>query len=918
MAAGEVLKIKWFQSLSFLGLVGLTLVPLLDLGGIFAVMRFKGRDLVLEESARLMEQTGNNVVTRLGQRSQQIEALCRSEASVAESLPRDPNMFHNVFPPMLNFAGDLAVAGGGVWPEPGAFTPGVERRSFFWGRDDKGSLVYFDDYNTGARGYHKDEWYPVVRYSRPGNCFWSKSYMDPYSYQPMVTCTVGMWDKNKKFSGVATIDLKLEGLHDFMKEMQKQTGGYVFLLDRNNKFLTFPDVEEVQIIGKDDKGKITKEFMTIAQFAEKQPLFKPIADAVNAMNKDILDRAKTMRGYKPDLASRIDNDSDQIDAEEAEFISAVIADPLDELTKNTNLYKSFDLKRDYRAKESAIVYLFHVPQSYWKVVAVKPLSEAGAVASAITWVLMIFITVTILAGILFAVYMGHRFFTKPLRTTTAAVLAVGEAVAERKFDELESRKIKEIRPDELGQLSQIVNSLASEVQSSYGSLVELNQNLERKVEDRTRELQTTLNDVSELKRQQDGDYFLTSLLIKPLAVNRAESDRVTVEFLLKQKKKFEFKHKSEELGGDICLADTITLKGRKFTVFINGDAMGKSIQGAGGALVLGAVSRMIIERTRLSSALQDVYPERWMKNAFIEFQKMFESFDGSMLVSLVLGLVDDESGVLYHINAEHPFTVLFRKGRAGFIETQLTYRKLGIGGIGGSVHVRTIQLEPGDVIIAGSDGRDDLLLPGTAGRVINDDEMKFLQHVEGGGGDLNRIYENILESGEITDDLSLVRVVYKGGPAGPEPDPELLSSARTAFKSGERKAAVEMYEQVLTVSPLHDEAARRLIKIYLDDKDYEKAAAIAQRLADSGKIDPEFSYAASLCVKRTGDLRRAADMGERTYIREPGHVKNLVNLADIYLRLNNTVRASEFLERALKAEPDNAMALRLKEKIEAV
>lgn len=914
MAASEIIKVKWYRSLSFLGLLGLTLVPLWDLGGIFAVMRTKGRDLVLEESARLMEQTGNNVVTRLGQRSQQIEALCRSEASVGESLPRDPNIFHNVIPPMINFAGDQAVAGGGVWPEPGVFTPGVEKRSFFWGRDDKGALAYFDDYNTNARGYHHDEWYPVVRYSRPGNCFWSKSYMDPYSYQPMVTCTVGMWDK-QRFLGVATIDLKLEGLHAFMQEMQKQTGGYVFLLDRNNKFLTFPQVEEVQILGKDDKDKVTKEFMTIAQFAEKQPLFKPISEAVNAMNLDILQRAKTMRGYRPDLAGRIDNDSDQIDKEEAEFISAVIADPLDEQSKHTNLYRSFEIKRDYRAKESAIVYLFHVPQSYWKVVAVKPLSEAGAVASKITWVLMIIITITVFAGILIAVLMVHRLFTVPLRKTTSAVMAVGHAVAERKFDELEGMKIKEISPDELGQLSQIVNSLASEVQSSYGSLVELNQNLERKVEDRTRELQNTLNDVSALKRQQDGDYFLTSLLIKPLAVNRVESGPVDVTFLLKQKKKFEFKNRSEELGGDICMADTITLKGRRFTLFLNGDAMGKSIQGAGGALVLGAVCRMIVERTRLSSALQDVYPERWMKNAFIEFQKMFESFDGSMLVSVAFGLVDEESGVLYHINAEHPFTVLYRGGRAAFIETQLSYRKLGIGGIGGSVHVRTLQLEPGDVIIAGSDGRDDVLLPMTNGRQINDDETKFLRHVEGGSGNLERIYENIVESGEITDDLSLIRIEYRGVPAMPEPDPQLVSNARSAYKSADRAAAVELYEKVLTVSPLHEEAARRLIKIYLEDKNYEKGAEVAQRLADAGRIDPEFSYAASLCVKRTGDLRRAADMGERTYIREPGHVKNLVNLADIYLRMNNIGRATEFLDKALLAEPDNANALRLKDKL---
>ena len=41
--------------------------------------------------------------------------------------------------------------------------------------------------------------------------------------------------------------------------------------------------------------------------------------------------------------------------------------------------------------------------------------------------------------------------------------------------------------------------------------------------------------------------------------------------------------------------------------------MGKSIQGAGGALVLGVVFRSIIERTKIFKPNMELFPEQWLK-----------------------------------------------------------------------------------------------------------------------------------------------------------------------------------------------------------------------------------------------------------------------------------------------------------------
>ena len=292
--------------------------------------------------------------------------------------------------------------------------------------------------------------------------------------------------------------------------------------------------------------------------------------------------------------------------------------------------------------------------------------------------------------------------------------------------------------------------------------------LEERVRERTIQLEeaknkaeTALKEVQALKDQQDGDYFLTSLLLNPLGTNRGSTGKVKVDFFLSQKKKFRFKRWASEIGGDINIADRITLRGRRYAVFLNADAMGKSIQGAGGALVLGSVFNSILERTK---AKQSQDAGAWLEQAFGDMQKIFESFEGSMLMSLVFGALDEETGELLHLNAEHPQAVLFRKGKATFLENQEILRKLGTSLTQNVPSVDRFRLEPGDVVIAGSDGRDDLMVTTAGGEArMNEDETLFLRCVEKAQGGLNGIVQALAEQGDLQDDLSLLRLQFGGG-----------------------------------------------------------------------------------------------------------------------------------------------------------
>lgn len=471
--------------------------------------------------------------------------------------------------------------------------------------------------------------------------------------------------------------------------------------------------------------------------------------------------------------------------------------------------------------------------------------------------------------------------------------------------------------------------LANRFLRVHKQVEELNLSLEKKVEERTNELQNTLTKVQELKVQQDGDYFLTSLLLDPLSQTKVESTQVLLQSFVKQKKEFEFRGKKREIGGDIIISDTITLNGKTYLVFVNGDAMGKSIQGAGGALVLGVVFLSFIKRTQMILENQIKSPERWIKECFFELQTIFESFDGSMLVSVVLGLVEEDTGVLYYLNAEHPWTVLYRDGVASFIEEELELRKIGTKGMDGDVRIRIFPLEKGDILFIGSDGRDDLVLEesGDGNRLINEDETKFLEVVKKSNGDLNLIVENLLDVGTFSDDLTLLRLEWLGSfkrvskdtLTNLSSDDYLYAKIKSLLELGNGEEAFQTIESLLSNESLNDDVRINLIReksrISLLLKKFDVAVESLESIFPFFVTDNEILLQLSFAYRKSRNLKKAIEIGERLRARDPKHVRNLINLVECYRLIGNIERAKKILSRIGAIAPENLQYLKLKDSL---
>lgn len=462
---------RWFDGLAVRSVVALALVTLLLVAAVLLVMNTYGKSRVVEESSRKIEETGNRSVESIRRRMHEVAALVRTLAQVSAQLPRDAEVFSKGLPPLIDFQGDVAVAGGGFWPEPRQFTPGVERRSFFWGRDRANALQYFDDYNAPlGPGYHQEEWYVPARFLRPGEVFWSRSYQDPYSYQPMVTCTASSYTAGQLF-GMATIDVKLEGLARYVETWERDFAGYGFLLDRNNKFLSFPRPEMARVSGVDDAGNRTEEFVTLGELARKEPAFAPIRDAVEAMDADTLQLARSSPRYDPSLASGIDAESYAIDAAEAERVAAVLIDPLAERTRTTNLFSTLKLARDPLTGEPSLGFVFHVPDAYWKLVLVLPESKAEAVAASISRRLVLLLSGLILPILALAYFFLARRLIQPVQGLARAASLVSEG----NFDVRAPRGGR----DELGMLASSFNTMVDRLRENTQGLQVANTELRR-------------------------------------------------------------------------------------------------------------------------------------------------------------------------------------------------------------------------------------------------------------------------------------------------------------------------------------------------------------------------------------------------------------------------------------------------------
>ncbi|MGP5104141.1 ATP-binding protein [Psychrobacter celer] len=493
-----------FGSISTRILVILALAFLLIILLVYWVIQTQAKPRILAMTSEIVVETGNEAINSIMASINHVDGLAKATSTMAGGLPKQDDIYKQTFGNLMQQT-DARIVGGGVWFDPNMYIQGRERQSFVWARDTSGVMQPLTRYNQARQTptpYYRDWWYIPAMYARHDHCVWSRAYVDPVSNQRVMTCAKALYDsRNQAFDGVVSFNLLLDNLGAAMKKWQDKLGGYVFLVDLDNRFLAFP---EQSMVTQTTENNPQGEVVTARQLAAQSPGFAPIADSLERINHQLIDEALAKDEGRFTLAARSilsTTNLDKISEQESKLLSALLLLNIDQTFAlvDSHLVETIAVPNDFILQQLATAFVFRMPFTYWKMVVVKPDNDMMSVANALSDKLIQAMLLGFIPILLLTAWVFRRYFTRPLTRMADAVADMGTLIEQKQYQQLSAHKLPASAVSEIHVISEQTNHLIDRIVENEGALAEINVHLEKQVAARTQDLQQAMN---ELKASQ--------------------------------------------------------------------------------------------------------------------------------------------------------------------------------------------------------------------------------------------------------------------------------------------------------------------------------------------------------------------------------------------------------------------------------
>lgn len=381
--------------------------------------------------------------------------------------------------------------------------------------------------------------------------------------------------------------------------------------------------------------------------------------------------------------------------------------------------------------------------------------------------------------------------------------------------------------------------------------------------------------------QRKADLYLIHQLFEPFQKFRFDSLNFKIHYIVKQLNTFEFNKNLFQIGGDYIYLKEITLRNRKYLFFINADAMGKSLQGFGGTIVLSSVLSAILKRTEKMKSELNKYPDTWLKYTSLEVQEVLETFEGFMMISCVMGLLDEENGFLYLLNFDHPKPIIINQNNdLVFIESKI-HKKLGFPKENHFLQIHRSFLNQNDSIITYSDGCIELEI----NKQINENETIIKDILLETSEDYSNFLTIIQKKGQIKDDISIIKIQYLN---------KFLQKNLLPYEQIPYKENIS--EMILEI--------KKIIYTLLKQRKYIQIINQFQDFINSFPIDDELLYILSYCYRKIKKWELSIEIGERLLNFNSNYKKNYYNLIYCYAHISNFSRIETLIFEFQKHFPE--------------
>ncbi len=291
---------------------------------------------------------------------------------------------------------DSPIVAFGLWPEPGAFQPGMIRSSYYWtldsapGEPAKPSLR--TDYNLPERiSYAGELWYAPLRYYEGPGCIYTRQYDEVFLKRPVLSCASPV-RINDQFMGVTTLVIDPQRWQ-IPAEQTTESGEFFLLLDFQQELLHA-------------RGLALNGPMNLAALAQQDARFGPIAVALHQLSEGWLARMRDTQSDTATLAQGLADATRNLSKREAERTLAWLNQPADRWRRTLTVGTSPD--------QTLEVSMQLVPRLGFLVSGYRP--AATVAAFSMPRIISMASTVGMLSLALLLAYLATvRSVTRPLR-----------------------------------------------------------------------------------------------------------------------------------------------------------------------------------------------------------------------------------------------------------------------------------------------------------------------------------------------------------------------------------------------------------------------------------------------------------------------------------------------------------------------
>jgi tetratricopeptide (TPR) repeat protein len=144
--------------------------------------------------------------------------------------------------------------------------------------------------------------------------------------------------------------------------------------------------------------------------------------------------------------------------------------------------------------------------------------------------------------------------------------------------------------------------------------------------------------------------------------------------------------------------------------------------------------------------------------------------------------------------------------------------------------------------------------------------------------------------------------------ATPNDEAARLDLASLMLKAGQKEQAQQQVDTLLKNNPKSLKGLEAQFKIYLTEKQWDKAQAIAKQVQELNQTDPTGFYMAGLGQQAANKLEAAIEAFEKALSKKPDAIEPLNELIKTHMALKQPDKALAKLQQIIKQQPDNVIA----------